>query len=111
MLAFAHIPTAATASEGFNIDEVNNKFAGRRAHCDRSRHRNRQGYTFKTRLRLSHTRGPLRLRAWRLAGLRIGWRKVGGVRTAWRRGLRPSVLRAGLSWAIGVGWRWWWRLR
>ena len=27
MLAFAHIPTGATANEGFNIDEVNNRFA------------------------------------------------------------------------------------
>jgi hypothetical protein len=26
MLAFAHIPTGATANEGFNIDEVNNRF-------------------------------------------------------------------------------------
>ena len=27
MLAFAHIPTGTTANEGFNIDEVNNRFA------------------------------------------------------------------------------------
>jgi len=27
MLAFAHIPTGVTANEGFNIDEVNNRFA------------------------------------------------------------------------------------
>ena len=27
MLAFAHIPTGATANEGFNINEVNNRFA------------------------------------------------------------------------------------
>ena len=27
MLAFAHIPTGATANQGFNIDEVNNRFA------------------------------------------------------------------------------------
>jgi hypothetical protein len=27
MLAFTHIPTGATANEGFNIDEVNNRFA------------------------------------------------------------------------------------
>ena len=27
MLAFAHIPTGATVNEGFNIDEVNNRFA------------------------------------------------------------------------------------
>src|SRR6202043_3887785 len=27
MLALAHIPTGATADEGFNIDEVNNRFA------------------------------------------------------------------------------------
>ena len=27
MLAFAHIPTGATANEGFNIEQVNNKFA------------------------------------------------------------------------------------
>jgi hypothetical protein len=27
MLAFAHISTGASANEGFNIDEVNNRFA------------------------------------------------------------------------------------
>src|SRR5437588_1680187 len=27
MLAFAHIPTGATANEGFNINEMNNRFA------------------------------------------------------------------------------------
>ena len=49
MLAFAHIPTGTAANTGFDIDEVNSRIrrTSRRAHCDRSRHRNRQGYTLR----------------------------------------------------------------
>jgi hypothetical protein len=40
MLAFAHIPTGATANKGFDIDEMKASHRGSR---ERSRHRNRPG--------------------------------------------------------------------
>jgi len=46
------------------------------------------------------------LQSRRLARLRIGRQDGGGGGAAWRRGLRPGVLGARLSRAIGVGWRW-----
>jgi hypothetical protein len=60
MLAFAHIPTGATANEGFNIDEVNNRFAEPAvALTATGADIEPAGLHLKTRLRLSHNRGPL----------------------------------------------------
>ena len=51
MLAFAHIPTGTTANQRIDIDEVESRSCriSRRAKRDRSRYRNRPGYTLKTR--------------------------------------------------------------
>jgi hypothetical protein len=60
MLAFAHIPTGATANEGFNIDEVNNRFAEPAvALTATGADIETAGLHLKTRLRLSHKWGPL----------------------------------------------------
>src|ERR1700758_3897050 len=49
MLAFARIPTSATANKGNHIDEVKSRIVtSHRGHRDRSRHRNRPGYTLKS---------------------------------------------------------------
>ena len=50
MLAFAHIPTGTTTNNGFDIDEVNGRFVEPVApvHQDRSRRRDRQGYTLRS---------------------------------------------------------------
>ena len=50
MLTFAHIPTGTTVNKAIDIDDVEKQ---RRctSHCtdnDRSRHRNRRGYTLRS---------------------------------------------------------------
>jgi len=66
MLAFAHIPTGATANQGFNIDEVNTRFVEPAVALTAMEaksnpvglHPNPVGLHLKTRLRLSYVRGP-----------------------------------------------------
>jgi hypothetical protein len=75
MLAFAHIPTGATANKAFNIDEMNSRLVEPAVALTAiSRHRSRQGYTLRRGsgcltlgVHLSSRNGPLVLL---LAGLR-----------------------------------------
>ena len=50
MLAFAHIPTGTTASKGIDIDDSESRLVAPAVALirDRSRHRNRPGYTLKS---------------------------------------------------------------
>ena len=62
MLVFAHISTSTTANEGFNIDEVNNRFRRTSRRSLRPEPTPKPvGLHLKTRLRLSHKRGPLQM--------------------------------------------------
>jgi hypothetical protein len=59
MLAFAHIPTGATANEGFDIDEVKVESLNQPSRSPRSEPTLKSaGLHLKERLRLSHDRGP-----------------------------------------------------
>jgi hypothetical protein len=59
MPLFAHIPTSAAANTGFNIDEVNSRFVEPTGALTRLELTSkRAGLHLKTRLRLSHVRGP-----------------------------------------------------
>src|SRR5207302_7655590 len=49
MLTFAHIPTGTTVNKAIDVDDSKSRgVAPATAHNDRSRHRNRRGYTLRS---------------------------------------------------------------